>query len=175
MRRRRCRTISSPDCPRSLPAQTAALTAALPRPPTLRRPPTFDCLGLVPFNVSPHYHAPENKAKLAEMGLYVGMEETREQRIAQYFEERDAGGHPLPVLGLREGGLLEVVRTLCRNSRWATSRWFLIAPPLRPCVQVGNKAVLKGLRGGRVYSPLEGTPSDFASGDDISRAVGLKG
>jgi dipeptidase E len=109
-------------------------------------PPTFDALGLVPFQISPHFHDPENKAALAAQGLYVGMEETREQRIAQYFEERDAGGHPLPVVGLREGGLLRVT---------------------------GNSATLHGLRGARVFSPPEGTPQDFAVGDDISAAVGL--
>lgn len=103
---------------------------------------------MVPFLVSPHYHDPENKAKLAANSMYVGMEETREQRIAQYFEERDAGGHPLPVVGLREGGLLEVV---------------------------GNRATLKGLRGARVFAPLAGTPTDYAVGQDISAAVGLSG
>jgi dipeptidase E len=109
-------------------------------------PPTFNALGVVPFLVSPHYHDAENKAKLAANGMYVGMEETREQRIAQYFEERDAGGHPLPVVGLREGGLLRVI---------------------------GNTATLHGLRGARVFAPLEGAPTDFGVGDDISAAVGL--
>ncbi len=110
-------------------------------------PPTFNALGVVPFLVSPHYHDAENKAKLAANGMYVGMEETREQRIAQYFEERDAGGHPLPVVGLREGGLLRVI---------------------------GNTATLHGLRGARVFAPLEGAPTDFSVGDDISAAVGLR-
>ena len=109
-------------------------------------PPTFDALGLVPFLVSPHYHDAENKAKLAANQMYVGMEETREQRIAQYFEERDPGGHPLPVVGLREGGLLRVV---------------------------GNVATLHGARGARVWAPPEGAARDFAVGDDISAAVGL--
>jgi dipeptidase E len=111
------------------------------------RPPTFDALGVVPFLVSPHYHDPENKAALHKAGLYVGMEETREQRIAQYFEERDPGGHPLPVVGLREGGLLSVI---------------------------GNTATLMGLRGARVFSPPEGAPQDFKPGQDISSVVGLK-
>ena len=76
----------------------------------------------------------------------MGMEETREQRIAQYFEERDPGGHPLPVVGLREGGLMRVD---------------------------GNRVTLHGLRGVRVFRPLEGTPADFQVGADISAAVGL--
>ena len=111
------------------------------------RPPTFDALGVVPFLISPHYHDPENKSALAAQKLYVGMEETREQRIAQYFEERDAGGHPLPVLGLREGGLLRVV---------------------------GNTATLHGLRGGRIFAAPDGTPTNYDVGADISVPLGLK-
>jgi dipeptidase E len=110
-------------------------------------PPTLDALGVVPFLVSPHYHDAENKAALAAAGLYVGMEETREQRIAQYFEEREPGGHPLPVLGLREGGLLRVR---------------------------GDTATLHGLRGARVFAPPLGAPKDFDVGDDVSVALGLK-
>lgn len=48
---------------------------------------------------------PESKSKLSELGFAVSMEENREQRIRQYTdEEPDA----LPVVGLREGTLLEV-------------------------------------------------------------------
>eukprot|EP00898_Chlorokybus_atmophyticus_P003303 jgi/Chlat1/3974/Chrsp26S08871 len=68
-------------------------------------PPTFDALGLVPFNISPHYADPEPKAKLAEAGFTVSMEENREQRIQQYTDE-EPGAHV--VVGLREGTLLEV-------------------------------------------------------------------
>jgi len=109
-------------------------------------PPTFDALGLLPCLISPHYHGPENKAFLAAHGQYVGMEENRDQRIAQYFEERDAGGHPLPVLGLREGGLLRVL---------------------------GNTATLHGLRGARVFSPPDGGTADYEVGADVSAAIGL--
>ena len=112
-------------------------------------PPTgLAGLGLLPFLISPHYHDPENKAALAKAGLYVGMEENRDQRIQQYFEERDAGGHPLPVLGLREGGLLRVD---------------------------GNKATLHGLRGGKVFLPPLADTIEFAVGADVSAPLGLKG
>jgi dipeptidase E len=59
------------------------------------QPPTFEALGLVPFQINPHYQDPP--AGSSHMG------ETREQRIAEFHEE-----HELPVLGLREGAWLEV-------------------------------------------------------------------
>src|SRR5499426_2602571 len=61
------------------------------------QPPSFDALGLVGFQISPHYLDPD-------LGS-THMGETQEERINQYLEENHAS-----VVGLREGTMLRVER-----------------------------------------------------------------
>ncbi|MDH6254061.1 dipeptidase E [Chryseobacterium sp. H1D6B] len=53
-------------------------------------PPSFDCMGLVPFNLNPHYLDPNPDLK------HNG--ETRETRIKEFLTQNDT-----KVVGLREG------------------------------------------------------------------------
>jgi dipeptidase E len=59
------------------------------------QPPSFAALGIVDFQISPHYLDPDPRS--SHMG------ETQEERILQFLEEKEAA-----VVGLREGAMVRV-------------------------------------------------------------------
>ncbi len=59
-------------------------------------PPSFETIGLVPFNLNPHYLDP------IEGSTHMG--ETRQRRIYEFHTQND-----IPVVGLREGSWIEVL------------------------------------------------------------------
>ena len=72
------------------------------------QPPSFEALGLVSFQINPHYLDPDPNSR--HMG------ETREERIVQFLEENET-----PVVGLREGAMLRIERgeTILKGSTGA--------------------------------------------------------
>ena len=74
-------------------------------------PPSFETLGVIPFNLNPHYLDPDLQSK--HMG------ETRETRIKEFHAFNN-----VPVLGLREGSWLEVNGETIILKGNLTARWF---------------------------------------------------
>lgn len=78
----------------------AGLTIKTTNDMPIVQPPSLDALGLVPFQVNPHYYAGSSWVKVGdEFREHFG--ETRDDRIREFHEMNDT-----PVVGLGEGGLI---------------------------------------------------------------------
>lgn len=74
-------------------------------------PGSFDALGLVPFQINPHYIDPDPCS--------VHMGETREQRLVEFLEENRT-----PVVGVREGSWIRVEEGVARLGGTRAARIF---------------------------------------------------
>jgi dipeptidase E len=68
----------------------------------ITQPPNLAALGLVPFQVNPHYFAGQTWVK-REDGFHEHYGETRDDRLREFHEMNDT-----PVVGLWEAGLLRI-------------------------------------------------------------------
>src|SRR5206468_12383200 len=92
---RRCVRQGTPYIGSSAGSNVAGPTIKTTKDMPIVQPRSFDSLGLVPFQISPHYLDPD--ANSTHMG------ETQEERILQFLEENQT-----PVVGIREGAWLLV-------------------------------------------------------------------
>jgi dipeptidase E len=99
-------------------------------------PPSLAALGLVPFQVNPHYFVGQTFVKGDDGNFQEHFGETRDQRLAEFHEMNET-----PVVGLWEAGLLWIENGKIELSA-ATARVFRMGhPPL----DVGPGAHLEGV------------------------------
>ena len=65
------------------------------------QPPSFEALGLVPFQINPHYFTGQSFVKTEDGSFHEHFGETRDDRLREFHEMNDT-----PVVGLWEAGLL---------------------------------------------------------------------
>lgn len=96
-------------------------------------PPSFKTLGMIPFNLNPHYLDPQPDS--------THMGETRETRINEFHKI-----HTVPVLGLRESSWLDVKGEKIILKGELTARWFTYNNPaieLDPETNIAELCLIK--------------------------------
>ncbi len=83
------------------------------------QPATFEALGLVPFQINPHFFSGPLHFEDAAGNLIPYAGETREDRIREFHEMNDT-----PVLGLWEGSILEVDSNCARLTEAGRAKLF---------------------------------------------------
>jgi len=92
-------------------SNVAGLTIGTTNDMPIVHTPSFDALGLVPFNLNPHYLDPDPGS--------THMGETRQTRIQEFHVQ-----NPEPVIGLREGAWLRVAGPAVRLEGRGGARLF---------------------------------------------------
>lgn len=98
------------------------------------QPPTLSALGLIPFQINPHYPPDEP---------VPGRRETRDKRLREFLEEND-----VPVLGLQEGSWLQVVGPTATLGGVNGGRLFHRARPVHDLPPGADVSHLLRCRGG---------------------------
>jgi len=89
-------------------------------------PPSFQAMGLIPFNINPHYLDPNPDS--------THMGETRETRIKEYLEFNS-----IPVIGLREGSWIEVSGEQITLKGELMAKWF---EPHKNPIEIAPNSIL---------------------------------
>ena len=92
------------------------------------QPRSFDSLGLIPFQISPHYLDPDPNS--------THMGETQEERILQFLEENET-----PVVGIREGAWLLIENAAVTLKGETGARIFRrghTPHEVRPCAEISK-------------------------------------
>jgi dipeptidase E len=89
-------------------------------------PPSFQAMGLIPFNINPHYLDPNPDS--------THMGETRETRIKEYLEFNS-----IPVIGLREGSWIEVSGVQITLKGELMAKWF---EPHKNPIEIAPNSIL---------------------------------